>query len=511
MRLDAALLPRYPHIRVNSTDSVSSNSSSDASRTVPRGLPSWLAWLSPVAFSRLITWAQFLLDGLTVFACYVGAHLLYTEGLQKTSPQTFLEFTVFAGIVSIIYIMILDRMGLYRREISLLNIKELRGIFRTAFYAAAFILALTFYWRSMTFSRVTLTVALTITPIVLYFQRQIFYRLHILFHQRGWSRTPIFIYGAGQIGVHLARRMFESPSLGYLPVGFLDDDTQKFDAPIKWSGIGPKEPLRTLGSAELIGRAREFGVQTVFIALPSATFGRNQELVDLCIKNSLDYAIVPNTYEKFVQNVELLEIGGIPIFHRRESHVSLTYLFMKRLFDFVSALLMLTVLSPLFLLFGAMIRMDTPGPIIFKQKRVGLRGREFSFYKFRTLRVDSEKYAVTPKSADDPRITRVGKWLRRTSLDELPQLFNVLRGDMSLVGPRPEMPFIVAEYTALEKRRLQAKPGITGVWQISAVRGEPIHANLEYDLFYLENRSILLDVAILVKTFISVIKGVGAI
>ena len=124
--------------------------------------------------------------------------------------------------------------------------------------------------------------------------------------------------------------------------------------------------------------------------------------------------------------------------------------------------------------------------------------------------LDAPKYARTPADPADSRITKVGRWLRRTSLDELPQLFNVFRGDMSLVGPRPEMPFIVETYSLLERQRLLAKPGITGVWQISAVRGEPIHANIEYDLFYLENRSILLDLAIIVKTILSVIRGVGA-
>src|SRR5690606_26694581 len=139
-----------------------------------------------------------------------------------------------------------------------------------------------------------------------------------------------------------------------------------------------------------------------------------------------------------------------------------------------------------FLLFWVLIKLDSEGPVVFKQKRVGLHGKEFSFYKFRTMKVDAPKYAHTPQDSSDPRITRVGRWLRRMSLDELPQLFNVFRGDMSLVGPRPEMPFIVEKYSALEKQRLEAKPGITGLWQISTFRGAPIHDHIEYDLFYLE-------------------------
>lgn len=248
----------------------------------------------------------------------------------------------------------------------------------------------------------------------------------------------------------------------------------------------------------------------LMIALPSATFERNQKLVETCIEQGLDYAIVPNAYEKFIQQIELFDIGGIPVLRRKSNSVSPYFLVLKRLEDLILSTFFIVLLSPLYLILGALIKLDSDGPIIFKQKRVGLRGRQFSMYKFRSMYVVAPKYAHTPSDPNDPRITKIGRWLRRTSLDELPQIFNVWRGDMSLVGPRPEMPFIVDTYTPLQRRRLEAKPGITGVWQISAVRGEPIHQNIEYDLFYLENRSILLDLAIIVKTILSVIKGVGA-
>lgn len=476
-----------------------------------RNLPGWVGWLSPIQFSRLITFTQAMADAIVVFITYMLSYLLYTVGLQKISPQTAQEFILFSAAAAIVYVIILDRAGLYRREISLLNIKELRGIFRTALYAGALILTLTFYWRSVTFSRLTLTFALIASPIALYVQRQIFYRFHMLFHQQGWSLQPVLIYGAGQIGTHLARRMFESPSLGVLPVGFLDDESIKHGKQVKWTGIGPKEGLPTLGGEEWLERANRLGIHQIFIALPSATFVRNQQLVDACVKRGLKYAIVPNTYEKFIQNIELFEIGGIPILRRRDVSISFFYLAFKTVLDFFLSILLMIIFSPFWIAFSILIKLDSPGPVLFKQKRVGLRGREFSFYKFRTMHVDSPQYAMTPSNPTDPRITRVGRWLRRTSLDELPQIYNVLRGDMSLVGPRPEMPFIVASYTALEKRRLEAKPGITGVWQISAVRGEPIHANIEFDLFYLENRSLLLDFAILIKTIFSVIRGVGAV
>jgi lipopolysaccharide/colanic/teichoic acid biosynthesis glycosyltransferase len=149
-------------------------------------------------------------------------------------------------------------------------------------------------------------------------------------------------------------------------------------------------------------------------------------------------------------------------------------------------------------------------PALFSQVRVGQFGKRFRILKFRTMYRDVESYAPTPRDQNDPRVTRVGRFLRRTSLDELPQLFNVLRGEMSLVGPRPEMPFIVDQYTPTQRERLLAKPGLTGLWQISADRAFEIHENIDYDLYYIRNRSILLDLVILLHTLVFAIRGVGA-
>ncbi|OFZ81477.1 MAG: hypothetical protein A2583_08175 [Bdellovibrionales bacterium RIFOXYD1_FULL_53_11] len=462
-------------------------------------------------YARLLFASQLAADAVTVFLCYLAGYWIYTGVYGKLSPQSFPEFLLFAAAAALVYVVILDRVGMYQREVSLLNVKELRGIFYTGLYAAAVIMSASFYLRSVTFSRITLTAAMIMTPVALYLQRQVSYRLHLVFHAMGWVQKRVLVFGAQHIGQHIARRLFESPFLGLLPVGFLDDDASRKGSVIKWHGFGPQGGVPVLGGEEVLARRDEYGVDMVLIALPSASFERNQKLVERCIGDGIEYAIVPNTYEKFIQDVELFEVGGIPIFRRRTSTVGFYYLLSKRLMDFSLSAFFMLVLSPVYALISLAIRLESRGPVIFKQKRSGLGGREFSFYKFRSMFEDAPRYARTPSDPADPRITRVGRWLRRTSLDELPQLFNVLRGDMSLVGPRPEMPFIVAAYTPLQLRRLEAKPGITGVWQISAYRGDPIHENIEYDLFYLQNRSLLLDVAIIVKTMLSVVRGVGAV
>ncbi len=182
----------------------------------------------------------------------------------------------------------------------------------------------------------------------------------------------------------------------------------------------------------------------------------------------------------------------------------------QRALDLLLGSIIFIVSLPFSAVISALIRWDSPGPVLFRQERIGENGQPFELWKFRTMHADAPKYQRSPVSDSDPRLTKCGRILRRLSLDELPQLVNVLKGDMSLVGPRPEMPFIVDQYGEVERQRLLVRPGITGLWQISRARSMPIHQRLQYDLFYIEHRSIFLDVAILLRTATAVIKGVGA-
>lgn len=183
---------------------------------------------------------------------------------------------------------------------------------------------------------------------------------------------------------------------------------------------------------------------------------------------------------------------------------------LKRGMDIAASSLLLLICFPLFVCVAALIKSDSAGPALFRQKRIGKDGVPFEIWKFRSMRVDAHPYARSPVGNDDPRLTRIGRILRRLSIDELPQLLNVWKGEMSLVGPRPEMPFIVETYGPLEMQRLCVRPGITGLWQISPARAMPIHENLNYDLSYIENQSIVLDCVILLRTIRAVIRGIGA-
>jgi len=189
---------------------------------------------------------------------------------------------------------------------------------------------------------------------------------------------------------------------------------------------------------------------------------------------------------------------------------SLAYVILKRLLDVGVSLVGLALLALLFPLIAIFIKRDSSGPILISQERVGLNNRRFIFYKFRTMKKDTPLYAVAPRNGNDDRVTKSGRLLRKYSLDELPQLWNVLRGDMSIVGPRPEMPFLIAQYNDWQKKRLTVKPGITGLWQILGRKDLPLSDNLEYDFYYINHRSFLLDIVIILKTVPVIILGRGA-
>ena len=185
----------------------------------------------------------------------------------------------------------------------------------------------------------------------------------------------------------------------------------------------------------------------------------------------------------------------------------LHYAVAKRTADVIVSSLLLLLLAPVLSLIAVLVWLDSPGPIFFIQKRVGRNGKLFDMYKFRSMYPTAPRYALSPTQSSDTRITSVGRFLRRTSLDELPQLINVFLGNMSLVGPRPEMPFIVRRYNSRQRQRLQVIPGITGLWQLSADRAFPIHENIHYDLSYIQNRTFFMDLAILLHTPFRALRG----
>jgi exopolysaccharide biosynthesis polyprenyl glycosylphosphotransferase len=462
--------------------------------------------------SSIFGFVQRLADFLTVVASFCLGYWYYYIPGNKSVTYSFLEFTGLGAFAGLVFLVVFHSFRLYENKSSLLNVVETKRLMLGCALGSLLILGFTFYFRFLDLSRIMMTVSLIISFLLLLMQRSFLYNLHLLARVRAGAARPVLIYGAGVVGRHLYKRIYHSPGLRLSVAGFLDDDTRIWGKDVQITEVRRKNGNIVIGGLDRLERLiREKGVKEVFVALPNATYQRNLEIVNTCRKAGLSVSVVPPTYGHKMHNIEVEDIGGIPILREKENQPYFFYPFLKRVFDLVVSLFIISLLSPLFIVLALVVRFDSAGPIIFRQRRVGLNGKEFDFYKFRTMHANANPYAITPNSPSDPRITRFGKWLRRSSLDELPQFWNVLNGDMSLVGPRPEMPFIVAEYTEEQRERLKVKPGITGVWQISAVRGEPIHANLEYDLFYIEHRSVLLDLIIMARTLITAIRGIGAV
>ena len=327
------------------------------------------------------------------------------------------------------------------------------------------------------------------------------------------ERRRVLLVGTGELGRAVARALRSEPMRGYLPVGFLDD--------------GPAAPgtevegLPLLGTPDrLLEIVREQQADEMWSALPPHAYDLLHRMVAQLERIPIRIKVIPDYFSLALVQARTEMLGGIPIIGLREPVIEGLPRLMKRVFDLIVGALLLLVSLPGLTLLALWIRLDSGGPIFFRQRRVGENGRLFEMLKFRTMVPDAEARLedearragaeVAHKRRDDPRVTRVGRILRRFSLDELPQLFNVLRGEMSLVGPRPELPWLVDRYLPWQRKRFAVPQGITGWWQINGRSDKPMHLNTDEDLFYVYNYSMWLDVRILLRTPWAVVRGRGA-
>ncbi len=343
--------------------------------------------------------------------------------------------------------------------------------------------------------------------------------LHLAHGWRHWRRARgigcanwrVLIVGAGKVGQALAARLRAHGTAGIVVTGFLDDD------------LPPGSDLEGL---PVLGRINELtqvcsaqGIAEVVLALPRDAYGRLLDIVNEAEALPVQVSITPDVLDLawFMTRVE--DVGGIPLLRLRESPLNGPLRVIKRLMDLVAASALLILLAPLMVVIAIAIKLDSPGPALICQARAGEGGRLFGMYKFRTMWAGEETKTPTlppdallpaHKRRDDPRVTRLGRFLRRYSLDELPQLFNVLKGEMSLVGPRPELPWLVERYQGWQRRRFAVPPGMTGWWQINGRSERPMHLHVEDDLYYIRNYSLWLDMWILLRTVPVVLSGRGA-
>ncbi len=341
---------------------------------------------------------------------------------------------------------------------------------------------------------------------------RIYYRL--VGKRRPGARSSVLVLGAGDLGQRVARVLLDHSRWGFNPVGYLDDDPAKQGA--------QREGLPVLGPIDRLKEVvRDFQVEEVWVALPARAVERLNWVVMTLEAEPVRIKVVPDYFSLALVRARPEVFGGIPIIGLREPVIEGWARLAKRTFDLAVASLLLVLFAPVMGLIALLIRLDSPGQVVFRQKRVGENGRLFDMLKFRTMVPEAERLRdqvllttaegeIIHKRPDDPRVTRIGRFLRRYSLDELPQLINVIRGEMSLVGPRPEVPWLVDRYKPWQRKRFAVPQGITGWWQINGRSDKPMHLNTEDDLYYVYNYSLWLDILILLRTPIAVIQGKGA-
>lgn len=327
--------------------------------------------------------------------------------------------------------------------------------------------------------------------------------------KRNTQKKKLIIVGNGVAGECLLRRVIETKSRTHELVGFLDKSAERVGSRIQTNSKeirGDAEVIGTYEDAEvLLGKERPDELWINDLSLPP---DRIEGLLNLCQRENIDVSIVPSLGQYPAQSLEVEMLDFVPMLRPRKVMNLPTFEFVKRALDIVLAGALGIMLLPIVIPVAIMIKRGSEGPVLFRQYRVGKNGKTFQLFKFRSMYTTANPYGVSPKSGADARITKIGRFLRKTSLDELPQILNVLRGEMSLVGPRPEMPFIVDQYTVFQRIRLAVKPGVTGLWQLSLDRTKPIHENMDYDLYYIHNRSLLLDLTILWRTLFLAMRGI---
>ncbi|MGQ9705449.1 MAG: sugar transferase [bacterium] len=352
------------------------------------------------------------------------------------------------------------------------------------------------------------------TFFILSIWRVLLKSISILFWRRGIGTEKTLIYGAGDAGrLLLSQYRLHTPFGGSI-IGFIDDDPRKIGKRI--------DRLPVLGGLEDLPKlTKKYNIATIILAIPSVSHQRMLEIIFFLKKLNIEFRIMPNVLDIITHRVSPENIGSITLFRLIDIPLTPPWRIIKRIIDIIISLILLIILSPILITIGILIKLTSKGSILFKQERVGEKGKLFTIYKFRTMFVGSEDIheKLRPESKhdgpllvlpNDPRQTPIGRFLRRISLDELPQLINVVKGNMSLVGPRPLMPSEITEYKNWHLKRLSVPQGMTGLWQVSGRAAIPFDQMVKLDIYYVENWSLLLDLKIFILTIPSVISMRGA-
>ncbi len=458
-------------------------------------------------------WKSHFLTLLLIFADVVAFCLIWRESwvLRRTLDTSFSvpinayeNYTAILPKLLAVWLLVMAYFQHYAHQGKISSLNELGSILQAGLGLLVGTMATAYLFKPNDIGRSVILIAVAGMTIYVYASRTALRRAKEFFVARGHGLTRVAIIGAGETGRKVAARIKSHPEIGYELVGFIDNDPAKSGAAV--DGISVIGDTRDI--VNLLLRHR---IEEVYLAIPSRPTNELFSLITECEQARVHFKILTSSLLQVItEKIKIDDVEDLPVIPLRDGHLSPLSALLKRLLDLAIAVPLLILASPFILIIALVLRWESSGPAIFAHDRIGRDGKRFRMFKFRTMRTEVDPYEESPADASDPRITQFGKFLRKTSLDELPQLLNVIKGDMSLVGPRPEMPFIVEKYEPWQRRRLHVPQGLTGLWQIAGRKKLPLRLNLEYDFYYIRNWSLLLDLEILLKTIPAVLFGRGA-
>ena len=495
-------------------------------------------WVMPSAKALTL-----VADAVLAVTCFVLAFKLRTGQpvLSETAWAWSIQFVPYAGVL---FFAIPARVALllyeraYRFEGAFSYLQEAIKVFKAILISSLIMVAWTFLFRGgFAFREFSYSRAIFVIDFVL--SLVVFTAFHLglrfiqtIVREHDINLIPTLIVGTNAEAQQTVKELSDRKYLGYRVVGIVapgnagSHETLRLDNGSEFPIVG--------SSDDLVDIIRRFHIQEVIITDNSVASERLFEaMMQLGRSHRVEFRLAPSLFNLLPQKTSVDQIGVLPMVRLFREPLSDAQRFIKRLSDLVLAAAAAIVSFPLWVLISILIKLDSKGPILFKQERVGMDGRVFLCFKFRSMCFDSDESLhrvayqknidghetanagddnnpIFGKVKDDPRITRIGRWLRRTSIDELPQILNVFRGEMSIVGPRPPIPYEVEEYDIWHRKRLDMKPGITGLWQVSGRNRLTFDEMVRVDLYYIENWSLLLDAKIILLTIPAVVRGEGA-
>jgi exopolysaccharide biosynthesis polyprenyl glycosylphosphotransferase len=464
--------------------------------------------------------ANIALDGVLAAAAFVAAVSLPVSGLAIASDASAVRLVVLAFVGSLAWPMALDRLGAYtsQRRSSLPHVLSRVGL--AGALAGGLTAACAFTLQVPVAGHFALICSATQLIVIGGYRVVAFTALRTL-RRRGRNTRNVLVVGSGPRAIHVNNVINGHPEWGLRVIGFVDEGDFPFDPELLRPSFARRNNPRVHKIQDVANLFREKVIDEVVVACPRSMLAEIAPVITICAAVGVPVTLLSDLFGDILPAPHPVQFGQHPALSFSVMHHSLAQAHIKRAIDILGATALLAISAPALAAAAIAIRITSPGPILFRQQRCGLYGRRFTMLKLRTMHADAEECrseleqlnemdGPVFKIRNDPRVTPVGRFLRRYSLDEIPQLWNVWRGDMSLVGPRPPIPNEVDQYHVLQRRRLSMRPGLTCLWQVEGRNHIGFDDWVRLDLEYIDNWSLTLDCQILLRTLPAVLRGPGA-